>query len=278
MSSNTYSDVQSTKLQSNVFSDKFKSVCFNDQNIQINVAYANGKPLQLKNVILKAEEQVEFNKTVLIKKESTYSLQKTFKWLEYVDPRKIPVAMMGYFKTRYDVVTTSKLTSQFFLEKLIKQQRYMLAYNKSLGKYLLIYYKLNIDYEDGNADCNLNDILHKLEIKAVEINIANMLIEVYKNKKLIFKQSSIIKNEIKSEFEAVTNSELNYNENDLRHYSTSLSFNEKNAVEFLQDELKDVNMKMNNLMSLNNQLLEQNKIIKEQNDVILKLLKDNIGS
>lgn len=276
MSSSIHSDLPSTKSQSNLSSNHSKDYSFNDHNIQINIAYSSGKPLHLKNVILKAEEQNDFNDALVRKKQDTYSNQNTFKWLEYVDPRKIPVAMLQYFKNRYDIVTTSKLSSQFFLEKLIKQQRYMLVHCKPLGKYLLIYYRLNVECGSGETH-KLCDILEKLEIKAVEINIAGMLIEVYKNSALLLKRK--LASEIKNEFHEVDNLEHIEDHADEPNSKNvpNYGYSDTVSTEALRNELKEVTMRMSEIVALNNTLLEQNRAIREQNEMILRLLGEKNG-
>ena len=301
MSSSVHSDLISVKSQSNLQPINKTEYSLNDQNIQINVTYSNGKPLHLKNIVLKIEDQQDFNDTILKKKEESYNNRNTFKWLEYIDPRKIPIAMMNYFNTKYDIITTSKLSSQFFLEKLIKQQRYMLVYCKNLGKYLLVYYKFNIDidYNDTRKEYKLSEFLDKVEIKAVEISVANMLIQIYKNNQLILKKKDIIKTEYKNTFintksNTDSNNEFNFtdnnsNNNNNNNNSRHSDFHEDNfnydqqlienkAIETLKEELKDVNLQMKDIMNINNTLIEQNKAIKEQNDMILKLLKDKFSS
>lgn len=273
MSANLPSDLVGNP-ESTLLSNPPNQYSFNDLNIQINVTYSNGKPLHLKNVLLKAEEQEDFTDAMVQKKEASYNSSSVFKWLEYVDVRKIPLAMHHYFKSRYDVITTSKLTSQFFFEKLIRQQRFMLVYCKALGKYLLIYYQINVEV-DQRQDYKLSEVLDKLEIKAVEICVANMLMEIYKNNALIVKQKAKILSERANTTDGLSFSENNrYDDSQQNHGLSSGVNSESNAVEELKADLKDVNLRMDDIMQMNSKLLEQNHAIREQNDMILRLLRE----
>lgn len=275
MSMNMPSDVGGNS-DSSLLPNNGPEYAFTNRNIQINVTYANGKPLHLKNVLLKAEVQEDFAEAVVQKKEESYSSSSVFKWLEYVDIRKIPLAMHHYFKSRYDVITTSKLTSQFFFEKLVRQQRFMLIYCKALGKYLLIYYKINVDVNarDQHQGLRLSEVVDKLEIKAVEINVANMLIEIYKNNGLLLKQRDRIMTDKAITTEGLSLSEHNRYDDSLQNHGLSSGVNsEIHSVEELKADLKDVNMRMDDIIQMNSRLLEQNQAIREQNDMILKLLQ-----
>lgn len=261
MISSSTGDLSSTvKSFSNINVRNTKAYSLNNQNIHITFPQYNKKAMELKNVILKDINQSEFEKTVLYKKKDVYDAQNKFKFLEYVDVRRLPMNLHRYKQAVYDVVTTSKVTSHFFLEKLVKHQRHMLVYSKSCGKYLILYFSLPEELRNRSDQViKLTDVVDKIKMKALDISLPKMLVEIYKNTDINI-DHEYFDNEV----------------NDVEEFGYPIECMEtdenRNNVNSMKMEILKLNTKIDEIMNDNEKLMKQNQEIKKQNDLIIQLL------
>lgn len=261
--SSTLKSIPNTNLPSN------KTYSLDNQNVLINFQQQSNKSIQLKNVILKDTKQMKFDSAMFNSKKDSYEPHNTFKFLEYIDARRLPINLFMYQQGVYDVVTTSKVTSHFFLEKLIKQQRHMLVYSKGCGKYLILYYTLPQPLRNSsNEVIKFIDIVDKIQIKALDISLPKMLVEIYKNTEINIDQDYINKQLEEEENPEEFGDPMDYDYNS-RNMQRNLN---------LKEEIFSLNQKVAKLQSDNHELIKQNEEIRKQNELIIQLLKGKFSS
>ncbi|KAL6931735.1 hypothetical protein ACO0R3_003201 [Hanseniaspora guilliermondii] len=254
--SSTLKSISNTNLRSN------KTYSLNNQNILINYQQHGNKLVQLKNVILKETKEVKFDNAMFNSKKDVYEPYSTFKFLEYVDARRLPINVFMYQQGVYDVVTTSKVTSHFFLEKLIKQQRHMLVYSKACGKYLILYYTLPHPLRSGSDETiKFIDIVDKIQMKALDISLPKMLVEIYKNTDRNIDQD-FLNDRVGEENPEDFGDPISYEYN-----SENIQYNSS-----LNAKIFSLNQKIDRLQNDNDELKKQNEEIKKQNELIIQLL------
>jgi hypothetical protein len=270
MISSSAGDLSSTlKSISNTNLRNSKTYSLDNQNILINFQQQNNKSIQLKNVILKDIKQMKFDSAMFNSKKDSYEPHSTFKFLEYIDARKLPINLFMYQQGVYDVVTTSKVTSHFFLEKLIKQQRHMLVYSKACGKYLILYHTLPQPLRSGSDQViKFIDIVDKIQMKALDISLPKMLVEIYKNTEINIDQH-FINNQVEEE-------EISEEFGDPMDYKYSSKSMQSNPN--LKEEILGLNQKVDKLQNDYHELKKQNEEIKRQNELIIQLLKGKFHS
>lgn len=260
--SSTLKSISNTNLRNN------KEYSLNNQNILINFQQQSNKLIQLRNVILKDTKELKFDSSLFDSKKDSYEPQNTFKFLEYIDARRLPINLFMYQQGVYDVVTTSKVASHFFLEKLIKQQRHMLVYSKACGKYLILYHTLPQPLRSGSDEViRFTDIVDKIQMKALDISLPKMLVEIYKNTEI-----NIDRNYMSNQLEKEESPEEFGDPID--HQCNSGILQSKLNLE---EEILSLNQKVDKLQSDNHELLKQNEEIRRQNDLIIQLLKGKLN-